>query len=73
MVPSSVYVLTMTCSDLQLSFHHLETRHNMTMMMMVADPPYSLSVPVNSCYAVQCGTCGKTTWKVSTLRLASSV
>ncbi|ETW83434.1 hypothetical protein HETIRDRAFT_165718 [Heterobasidion irregulare TC 32-1] len=35
----------------------------MTMMMMVADSPYSPSVPVNSCYAVQCGTCGKTTWK----------
>lgn len=25
----------------------------------------SASVPVNGCYMVKCGTCGKSTWKVS--------
>lgn len=35
--------------------------------MMMQPSANASGVPVNTCYAVKCGTCGKTTWQVSTL------
>ncbi|VDB84049.1 unnamed protein product [Peniophora sp. CBMAI 1063] len=56
----NLFLLLFTCQttsrhEAHIRFTPLPTAHVMAVTLS--------SVPVDACYAVACGTCGKTTWK----------